>query len=43
MFYFNDISSVMRNNEYLQHQICNQGVAGSNPAAGTNEIKGLDP
>jgi hypothetical protein len=37
----------MNNSEWalifqLKPQICNQGVAGSNPAAGTKEIKGLD-
>ncbi len=27
--------------QLVEHLICNQGVAGSNPAAGTNEIKDL--
>jgi hypothetical protein len=27
--------------QLVEHLICNQGVAGSNPAAGTNEFKGL--
>lgn len=26
----------------IKLQICNQGVAGSNPATGTNYFKGLD-
>jgi hypothetical protein len=27
--------------QLVEHLICNQGVAGSNPAAGTNEINAL--
>ncbi len=28
--------------QLVEHLICNQGVAGSNPAAGTNKINGLE-
>ena len=40
--FFHHKCSGMRNYENQQFLICNQGVAGSNPAAGTNKNNYLD-